>query len=88
MDLHNHDRNAAGFRYPKFIRESQSSDTGFCIVELHEALFEKRGPVFRKCWRSIFGSASKCQQVDGCVDDRLIAAKFTQFCSMLMIPYY
>ena len=53
------------------------SETRFYTNELHEALLlSKRDPEFWKCWRSKFGSSNKCQQVDGCVDDELIASKF------------
>jgi len=46
--------------------------------DLHEALLKKDGPTFWKCWRSKFELANKCTEVDGCIDNRVIAEQFAQ----------
>jgi len=37
---------------------------------------KKNSTDFWKCWKSKFGSSNNCQQVDGCVDNEVIADKF------------
>jgi len=39
---------------------------------------------FWKCWQSKFGSSNNCQQVEGCVDNEIIADKF---CCYFMNTY-
>jgi len=36
----------------------------------------KSGPEFLKCWRSNFEANTKCDEVDGCVDDQVVVDKF------------
>ena len=43
---------------------------------IHEALLDKDGSTFWKCWRSKFEFDSKCTEVEGCVDSSIIADKF------------
>ena len=62
--------------YRKRIREKQTATTESYSNDLHEALLKKNGTAFWRCWRSNFGSKSKCSQVEGCIDPDVIADKF------------
>ena len=62
--------------YRKRIREGQRATLTSYSNELHDALLNKNGPQFWRCWKSKFNSSTKCDQVDGCVDNGLIADKF------------
>ena len=44
--------------------------------ELHESLLKKEGAAFWKSWRSKFESTSKCTEVEGCLDQGVIADNF------------
>jgi len=46
--------------------------------DLHDALLKKDGRTFWNCWRSKFEPSAPCSQVEGCVDDDIIANKFSQ----------
>ena len=58
------------------MREKQTSATESYSNGLHEALLKKNGTAFWRCWRSNFESKSKCSQVEGCIDQDVIADKF------------
>ena len=49
----NYRRDKSAYRYG--IRSKRISDTKVYTNELHEALMEKQGASFWKCWRSRFG---------------------------------
>jgi exonuclease III len=67
--------------YKKRIRQSQREETEFYTNELHDALLHKSGHNFWKCWKSKFNSSKKkhINQVDGLVDNNLIANKFADY---------
>lgn len=74
--------------YKKRIREHQRSEVSSYTCDLHEALLDKKGTNFWKCWKSKFGSNSKrAGQVDGLTDEKEIVSKFedyfTKVCSNL-----
>jgi len=64
--------------YRKRIREGQKLSLTSYTNDLNDALMQKNGHDFWKCWRSKFESSNVCQQVDGCVDSDKIADKFAQ----------
>jgi len=68
------DRNA----YRKSIREHQQLEDSSYTNNLHEALANKNGKEFWKCWRSKFEHHAKYEQIDGCVDKQEIAEKFAR----------
>ena len=59
-------------------RETRHCQSVTYTNDLHEALLNKNGPTFWKCWRSKFQVASKCTEAEGCVDNNLIADKFVK----------
>jgi len=72
-------RQACRLRYRKRIRENQRDSTVAYSNDLNDALMNKHGTDFWKCWNSKFESKlNNCNQVDGCVDSDLIADKFAQ----------
>ena len=70
------ERQATRLRYRQCLREHQRGAVEMYTNDLHEALLHKDGPKFWKVWRSKFNILSKCNQVDGCVDNSTIAQKF------------
>ena len=68
-------------QYRKCLRDSEKLSHSVYTNELHEALLEKDGPTFWKCWRSKFQARNKCTQVDGCVEDSRIAENFANYFS-------
>jgi exonuclease III len=74
-------RQSSRMRYRKRIRESQRQSSESYTNELHEALLQKNGTAFWKCWNSKFEKHTTCKQVDGCADNDAIAEKFVQFFS-------
>jgi exonuclease III len=65
--------------YKKRIREYQKQETLSYTNDLDEALNNKNGNAFWKCWRGKFENThSKIIQVDGLSDDSMVAAKFLQ----------
>ena len=68
-------RQSCRLRYRKRIKEGEKSSLSSYTNELHDALMQKHGPEFWKCWRSKFETGKKCDEVDGCVDDTVIADK-------------
>ena len=73
-----HKRQTTRMQYRRRIREGQRMSDEMYTNELHEALLRKDGSVFWKCWRSKFESSSKCIEVDGSVDEDVIAEKFVK----------
>ena len=69
-------RQSCRLMYRKRIKENQMLDTERYSNALHEALMKKNSTAFWQCWRSKFQARNKCSQVDGCVDESLIADKF------------
>ena len=70
-------RNKARREYRLGIRKRQSSPTEFYSNDLHEALINKQGKTFWKCWNSKFESnPNKAQLIDGVSDSQEIADKF------------
>jgi hypothetical protein len=69
-------RQACRLRYRKRIKEGEKSSLLSYTNELHDALMHKNGPEFWKCWRSKFEMSRRCAEVDGCVDDTVIANNF------------
>jgi len=66
--------------YKKRIRECQQQETCSYTNELHEALINKQGGNFWKCWQSKFGSKNNSVvQVDGTTDASDIANKFQAY---------
>ena len=49
--------------------------------ELHEALLQKNGNEFWKCWKSKFEHYKGCKEVDGCTDANAIVNKFVDYFS-------
>jgi len=71
---------ASKLLYKQRIREFQRNETSAYSNALHEALLEKNGPTFWKCWRSKFESGkTRPGQVDGLVDDNDIVSKFVNY---------
>ena len=69
-------RQSSRLQYRKSLRESQSMEIVSYTNDLHDALMNKHGKVFWKCWRSKFEVPNRCTEVDGCVDRYIIAEKF------------
>ena len=69
-------RQSCRLRYRQRLREGQRLSTLSYTNDLHECLLRKNGPEFWKSWNSKFRTVSKCLQVDGCVDSKIIAGKF------------
>jgi exonuclease III len=70
----NKDRNA----YRLAIKKNENDSTQHFTNDLHEALLNKRGDAFWKCFNSKFGNNSRnCVQVDGLVDSSQVAEKFS-----------
>lgn len=76
-------RQSCRFQYRKKIRENQQMSSTAYTNDLHEALLNKNGTEFWKCWRSKFESSNRCCEVDGHVDGNEIAAKFQEHFSKL-----
>ena len=68
-------RQSCRLRYRRRIKEGEKSSLSSYTNELHDALMQKNGPQFWKCWQSKFEMGKKCDEVDGCVDDTVIADK-------------
>ena len=72
-------RQECRLRYRRRIRESEKISINTYTNELHDALMHKDGDDFWKCWRSKFDPRDcTYNQVDGCVDNNLIAKKFAR----------
>ena len=77
------ERQSSRARYRRCLREHQQANIESYTNDLHEALLHKDGATFWKCWRSKFNVFTKCDQVDGCVDNATIAHRFMQHFSAL-----
>ena len=62
--------------YRRKLRESEQTSTLSYTNDLHEALLQKRGTAFWKCWKANFESVNKCTQVENSVDPDVITSKF------------
>jgi exonuclease III len=63
--------------FKKRIREAQLEETWSYSNELHDALLQKSGNTFWKCWKSKFNNQNlSINQVNGLVDEQQIANKF------------
>lgn len=70
-------RQRCRMQYRKRIRECQRESTVSYSNDLNDALMQKHGTDFWKCWNSKFEvNNQKCEQVDGYTDSESIAAKF------------
>ena len=77
-------RQSCRLQYRRGIKEREKCSADFYTNDLHEALMKKNSTDFWKCWKSKFGSSNNCQQVEGCVDNEIIADKF---CCYFMNTY-
>jgi len=66
--------------YKLRIRQYQQRESGEYSNELHDALLQKQGPSFWKCWKSKLDCNSRrtVQQIDGSIDESEIASKFAE----------
>ena len=71
-------RNKYRLAYQQLIREEQKREKLSYTNDLHDALLKKDGRTFWNCWRSKFERSAPCSQVEGCVDDDIIANQFSQ----------
>jgi len=71
-------RQSCRMQYRRCLLEKQKLATVTYTNDLHGALLNKNRPTFWKCWRSKFEAASKCSEVEGCVDNSIIADKLVQ----------
>jgi hypothetical protein len=70
-------------RYRKRIRDNEKSTSMSYSNDLHDALLEKNGSTFWKCWRSRFDKSNKCEEVEGYTDSNIVADKFAEHFSKL-----
>jgi len=68
-------RQLCRLRYRKQIRDGEKLTQSSYTNDLHDSLIHKNGPEFWKCWRSKFEFGNKCDEVDGCVDEKVIVDK-------------
>jgi len=70
-------RQSSRLQYRRRLREGENVHLTAYTNDLHDCLLQKDGTQFWKCWQSKFEiKSNKCQQVDGCVDNDIIADKF------------
>ena len=70
-------RTVARTAYRAAIKKAQKDEITSYTNDLHEALLQKRGQQFWKCWNSKFNIQRPVHlQIDGSVDSQLIANKF------------
>jgi hypothetical protein len=62
--------------YRRYYRESEKASVNVYTNALNNALLQKDGPNFWKCWRAKFEAPNSCQQVGGVVDSAEIAKNF------------
>ena len=74
-------RQTARMKYRKGIRDTQNLAATSYTNSLHEALMNKNGTVFWKCWRSKFEHGEKCNEVGGCTDKEEVAENFSKYFS-------
>jgi hypothetical protein len=74
--------------YKKRIRDEQYRENESYTNSLHEALLSKSGPNFWKVWKSKFeNNSTKLIQVDGTVDNGLIADRFAMLNILNLIAH-
>jgi len=72
--------------YKLSIRNAQNESTEKFSNDLHEALLQKRGKQFWKCWNSKFRNTNtKCIQVEGLTDHNEIADRFMNHFSSISV---
>ena len=73
-------RQSSRLAYRRRIREGQKSATELYTNDLHEALLQKNHTAFWRCWRSKIDNQSrrKCHEIEGSVDNDIIAKKFAE----------
>ena len=72
-------RNKARRAYRLAIRRNEMDPVRWYSNELHDALLQKSGSAFWKCWNSKFSiKSSKLNLIDGINDPQLIANKFAE----------
>jgi len=75
-------RNKARREYWLGIRNYHRGPTEFYSNDLHEALIDKKGSTFWKCWNAKFEScSSRIRLVDGTAASQQIADKFAKYFS-------
>ena len=73
-------RNKDRSSYRLAIKKNKYESSQHFCNDLHEALLNKHGEAFWKCFNSKFGNNSRsCQQVEGIVDSDKVAEKFSVF---------
>ena len=70
-------RQLCRLRYRKRIRDEEKLTQSSYTNDLHDSLIHKNGPEFWRCWRSKFEFGNKCDEVDGCVDEKDIVDKLS-----------
>ena len=68
-------RQKSRIQYRKRLRECEQQSTLSYSNDLHDALLNKNGAAFWKCWHSKFEGSTKCVEVDTCVDPDVIVKK-------------
>jgi len=76
-------RQSSRLQYRKRLREEQKSESIIYTNDLHEALLDKKGNEFWKCWRYKFEHyrPSGCKEVEGSTDSNTIVNKFAHYFS-------
>ena len=69
-------RQSCRLSYRRYYRESEKASVNVYTNALNNALLQKDGPSFWKCWRAKFEAPNSCQQVGGVVDSAEIAKNF------------
>ena len=72
-------RQSSRLQYRRCTREHQKSNDEHYTNELHNALLQKNGKTFWKCWRSKFECCNNVTQVDSSVDADVIVGKFAEY---------
>ena len=65
-------RQSCRANYRKRLKDERTAETLSYTNELHEALLSKNCKTFWKCWNSKLEKYTKCTQVEGCVDAKVI----------------
>jgi len=72
-------RQKSRIQYRKRLRECEQQSTLSYSNDLHDALLNKNGAAFWKCWHSKFKGSTKCVEVDNCVDPDVIVKNFASY---------
>ena len=78
-------RQACRMKYRKEIRNRDRMSLSSYSNDLHEALIQKNGPAFWKCWKSKFECQNSCEEVNGYTDAQTVADKFAEYFSRLYV---